>query len=171
MNPITRRQALAGAATTALVTASESFAMTQPDLVIVNARVTTLDRTNPEAQAVAIRDAVDVGLLAVEPAQVRLHARVQAVVGHGEAQAQALQQRIQRGQIQSLFGRGDGEQPLLYLVNGSKVPGIFNLGGDLGYFSQHIRSRDRERLRRYAHDCIDLMYSINNYHEYEPLVE
>jgi len=56
MNPITRRQALAGAATTALVTASESFAMTQPDLVIVNARVTTLDRANPEAQAVAIRD-------------------------------------------------------------------------------------------------------------------
>ena len=56
MNPITRRQALAGAATTALLTASESFAMTQPDLVIVNAKVTTLDKANPEAQAVAIRD-------------------------------------------------------------------------------------------------------------------
>src|SRR5690606_14771297 len=39
----------------ALVTASESFAMTQPDLVIVNAKVTTLDKANPEAQAVAIR--------------------------------------------------------------------------------------------------------------------
>ncbi len=56
MNPITRRQALAGAATTALLTASESFAMTQPDLVIVNAKVTTLDKANPKAQAVAIRD-------------------------------------------------------------------------------------------------------------------
>ncbi len=55
MNPVTRRQALAGAATTALLTATESFAMTQPDLVIVNASVTTLDRSNPEAQAVAIR--------------------------------------------------------------------------------------------------------------------
>ena len=55
MNPITRRQALAGAATTALLTATESIAMTQPDLVIVNARVTTLDKANPEAQAVAIR--------------------------------------------------------------------------------------------------------------------
>ncbi len=55
MNPITRRQALAGAATTALLTASESFAMTQPDLVIVNAKVTTLDKANPEAQALAIR--------------------------------------------------------------------------------------------------------------------
>lgn len=55
MNPITRRQALVGAATSALLTASESFAMTQPDLVIVNAKVTTLDKANPEAQAVAIR--------------------------------------------------------------------------------------------------------------------
>ena len=55
MNPITRRQALAGAATTALLTATESLAMTQPDLVIVNAKVTTLDKANPEAQAVAIR--------------------------------------------------------------------------------------------------------------------
>ncbi|HWT43873.1 MAG TPA: amidohydrolase, partial [Sphingopyxis sp.] len=55
MNPITRRHALAGAATTALLTATESFAMTRPDLVIVNAKVTTLDKANPEAQAVAIR--------------------------------------------------------------------------------------------------------------------
>jgi predicted amidohydrolase YtcJ len=55
MNPFTRRQALAGAATTALLTATESLAMTQPDLVIVNAKVTTLDKANPEAQAVAIR--------------------------------------------------------------------------------------------------------------------
>lgn len=56
MNSITRRQALAGAATTALLTATESLAMTQPDLVIVNAKVTTLDKANPVAEAVAIRD-------------------------------------------------------------------------------------------------------------------
>ncbi|MEO7468197.1 MAG: amidohydrolase, partial [Sphingobium limneticum] len=53
---ITRRQALASAATTALLTASESFAMRQKDLIITNAKVTTLDRENPVAQAVAIRD-------------------------------------------------------------------------------------------------------------------
>lgn len=53
---ITRRQALTGAATTALVTATESLAMTGKDLLITNARVTTLDRENPVAQAVAIRD-------------------------------------------------------------------------------------------------------------------
>lgn len=57
MNPITRRHALAGAATTALLTATESFAMNQPDLLIVNAKVTTLDRANPVAEAVAIRGA------------------------------------------------------------------------------------------------------------------
>lgn len=56
MNPITRRQALAGAATTALLTASESLAMSSKDLIIVNAKVTTLDRANPVAEAVAIRN-------------------------------------------------------------------------------------------------------------------
>ncbi|MGN6289441.1 MAG: amidohydrolase [Sphingopyxis terrae] len=56
MNPITRRQALAGAATTALLSSSESFAMSPKDLIIVNAKVTTLDKGNPVAEAVAIRD-------------------------------------------------------------------------------------------------------------------
>ncbi len=58
MTQITRRQALAGAATTALLTATESLAMSpkQPDLLITNAKVTTLDRANPRAEAVAIRD-------------------------------------------------------------------------------------------------------------------
>ncbi len=55
---ISRRQALAGAAaSTALLPISESFAMTPPqDLILVNAKVTTLDRENPVADAVAIRD-------------------------------------------------------------------------------------------------------------------
>jgi DSF synthase len=64
-----------------------------------------------------------------------------------------------RGEIQALVNGAEGEQPLLYLVNGSKMPGIFNLGGDLGYFGKHIRARDREGLRRYARDCVDLVYS------------
>ena len=53
---ITRRQALASAASTALVTATESFAMTAKDMILINAKVTTLDRENPVAEAVAIRD-------------------------------------------------------------------------------------------------------------------
>jgi predicted amidohydrolase YtcJ len=56
MTPLTRRQALAGAATTALLTATEAMAMRQTDLIITNAKITTLDRTNPLADAVAIRD-------------------------------------------------------------------------------------------------------------------
>lgn len=51
---ITRRQALASAAAiTALP--METFAMTPQDIIITNAKVTTLDRANPVAQAVAIR--------------------------------------------------------------------------------------------------------------------
>ncbi|WP_377298946.1 crotonase/enoyl-CoA hydratase family protein [Rhizobium sp. SGZ-381] len=64
-----------------------------------------------------------------------------------------------RARIQKLFERPSDELPLLYLVNGSKQPNIFNLGGDLGYFAEHIRSRDRDGLRRYALDCVDLVYS------------
>jgi len=53
---ITRRQALAGAATASLLAATESLAMNEPDLIVVNARVTTLDQTNPTAHAIAIRN-------------------------------------------------------------------------------------------------------------------
>ncbi|AOF94653.1 amidohydrolase [Sphingobium sp. RAC03] len=53
---LTRRQALASAATTALFSVTESFAMTASDTIIVNAKVTTLDRENPVATAVAIRN-------------------------------------------------------------------------------------------------------------------
>jgi DSF synthase len=42
---------------------------------------------------------------------------------------------------------------------GSKLPNIFNLGGDLGYFAKHIRAKDRESLRQYARDCVQLVYS------------
>ncbi|MFP5456846.1 MAG: amidohydrolase family protein, partial [Alphaproteobacteria bacterium] len=52
---ITRRQALAGAAALA-TTSREAFAMTSQDIIVTNARITTLDRTNPAAEAVAIRD-------------------------------------------------------------------------------------------------------------------
>jgi len=42
-----------------------------------------------------------------------------------------------------------------YYVAGSKVKGVFNLGGDLALFTMLIKARDREALRRYAHRCID----------------
>ena len=53
---LTRRQALTSATSAALLSLTESFAMTTSDTIIVNAKVTTLDRENPVATAVAIRN-------------------------------------------------------------------------------------------------------------------
>lgn len=49
-------------------------------------------------------------------------------------------------------------EPFRYIVVGSRVPGIFNLGGDLDLFGAKIRARAREDLRRYAHACVDIVY-------------
>jgi len=45
-----------------------------------------------------------------------------------------------------------------YVVFGSKVPGVFNLGGDLSMFIDAIMRKDRETLAYYAHLCIDNQY-------------
>jgi len=45
-----------------------------------------------------------------------------------------------------------------YHVLSSEIDGIFNLGGDLGYFYQQIRNQDRAALRRYARACVELVY-------------
>jgi DSF synthase len=51
-----------------------------------------------------------------------------------------------------------------YYVAASRVPGIYNLGGDLSLFLLLIRSRDREALSHYARLCIDNIYPrIRNY--------
>lgn len=51
-----------------------------------------------------------------------------------------------------------------YLVLASKVPGVFNLGGDLNLFRQLIAAGEREKLFRYAKGCIDVLYpNIINY--------
>ncbi len=64
-----------------------------------------------------------------------------------------------RGKIRELFRRNPDAPPIRYLINGSRLPQIFNLGGDLGLFADQIRRGDREGLRRYAYDCIDLVYT------------
>ncbi len=52
-----------------------------------------------------------------------------------------------------------------YLVVGSEVEGIFNLGGDLDLFTHYIDSRDREGLLSYAIQCIDILYqNMHHYH-------
>ena len=45
-----------------------------------------------------------------------------------------------------------------YVALASRVPGIFNLGGDLGLFIDLIRNGDREGLTHYAISCIDTLF-------------
>jgi predicted amidohydrolase YtcJ len=56
MRPLSRRQTLATAIAASLAHPARSASVNAQDLIIANAKVTTLDRSNPEAQAVAIRD-------------------------------------------------------------------------------------------------------------------
>jgi DSF synthase len=52
-----------------------------------------------------------------------------------------------------------------YLVVGSDIDGVFNLGGDLDLFSEYIKNGDRESLLSYALKCIDILY--RNIHHYD----
>jgi DSF synthase len=40
-----------------------------------------------------------------------------------------------------------------FLVLASRIPGIFNLGGDLRLFESVIKNKDEDSLRKYAHAC------------------
>lgn len=46
-----------------------------------------------------------------------------------------------------------------YVVLGSRVPAVYNLGGDLAFFSECIRAADRQALQRYADLCIEVVYN------------
>ena len=50
-----------------------------------------------------------------------------------------------------------------YLVVGSDVEGVFNLGGDLELFSKYIVDKNRDALLSYALKCIDILYQ-NMFH-------
>jgi DSF synthase len=45
-----------------------------------------------------------------------------------------------------------------YIALASKVPGVFNLGGDLNLFIKLIRDGDRKGLMHYATSCIDTLF-------------
>jgi len=64
------------------------------------------------------------------------------------------------GMIERAFGetRPEAEPPVRYVILASKLPGVFNMGGDLPLFVELIRNRDREGLRHYAHACVDVQY-------------
>lgn len=52
-----------------------------------------------------------------------------------------------------------------FLVVGSDIEGIFNLGGDLNLFTRFINQRDRQGLLDYAIQCIDILYQ--NMHHFD----
>ena len=61
--------------------------------------------------------------------------------------------------VETLFAEtGEGDAPVRYAVMASKMPGIFNLGGDLPHFVELIKAKDKAGLTRYAHACIDVQY-------------
>jgi len=47
---------------------------------------------------------------------------------------------------------------LEYAILASRVPGVFNLGGDLSLFMQLIEHKDREGLLEYGKSCINVLY-------------
>ena len=53
----------------------------------------------------------------------------------------------------------EDELPIRYLVWGSAVPGVFNLGGDLQLFARLVRAQDRDSLHSYAINCIDVVHA------------
>ena len=53
--------------------------------------------------------------------------------------------------------------PFRHLILASKIPGIYNLGGDLGLFRHYIINKEEENLRDYAYKCINLLHrNIDN---------
>jgi DSF synthase len=68
------------------------------------------------------------------------------------------QKKIQQ-EVKSGYEQGDDSR-LLYQIIASDRPGVFNLGGDLKYFIQLIRAKDRERLFEYAKLSIDIAYPL-----------
>jgi DSF synthase len=48
---------------------------------------------------------------------------------------------------------------LRYQVLSSEIPGVFNLGGDLQYISELVKTRDRDALIQFGQKCIGLVYN------------
>ena len=52
-----------------------------------------------------------------------------------------------------------GAPTLEFFVLASRVPNVYNFGGDLEFFCSCIRGGRREQLRAYAYACIDALYA------------
>jgi DSF synthase len=82
--------------------------------------------------------------------------------GRGSFSPQMLQDMrgVQRS-IKRMFTERahEAQRPFDYFVVNSRVPGTFNLGGDLELFADKIRAGDREALRDYAYTCIKVVHT------------
>ena len=66
--------------------------------------------------------------------------------------------------LHSWLGRseaGDQPKPRFYVM-GSRIPGIYNLGGDLAFLVDRIRAEDKPALTSYAHGCVEAVHAIYN---------
>ena len=54
--------------------------------------------------------------------------------------------------------RAEQDRALRYVVLRSGIPGVFNLGGDLGYFQSLIAAQDRAGLAEYARSAVNAIY-------------
>jgi DSF synthase len=61
---------------------------------------------------------------------------------------------------QNEIGRSfaSGDPQLKYVILGSRVPGVFNLGGDLSVVAGMIEAGDLDGLVRYAYLCVEILY-------------
>ncbi len=63
---------------------------------------------------------------------------------------------IWQSEIARLYGNRD--ETLRYLILGSRFPGVWNFGGDLGLFAKYIRNRDRQGLVDYGRACTNILH-------------
>lgn len=56
----------------------------------------------------------------------------------------------------------DRPHDLRYLLVGSRTPGVFSLGGDLGLFAGKIRESNRAALVAYGESCVRILYGNIN---------
>ncbi len=52
------------------------------------------------------------------------------------------------------------DMPMRYFIGASRLPGLYNLGGDLTFFANCIKRGDRKALEDYAFDCVDVGYHM-----------
>ena len=66
-----------------------------------------------------------------------------------------------RQAIDAIGQQAEGNQSHLAHIVLASDTHVFNLGGDLGLFSQLIRNRDRDGLLHYARECVDSVHLLH----------